>query len=742
MPCPPQVPISVIPPVSQGVGPLVWANGNQVARLNPPLNPAFVIYDGSVTRFGDGSIQAPILLPNLQQVAAQDINFYVGLTTTGQLGAFASVTSDPNQALVTATGSNTPRTLANRFADTINALDYGADPTGTNDSTTALQAAINAATNKSLYIPAGTYSVTYLSGISNINIYGDGINKTILKRISSQTNNNSILQFTSNNNFIVKGITFDGNKANQTYGSNNFTVYQCYQWIVEECSFINAKSVSGYGAGFVDSMGLGKTTKTPSIFNNNICQNNDGSGFYLNEDWYITLDGNSFISNGVNGVSVANYVFPPIANVSNSLIITNNKAIYNSGIGIGVYGYYTGGTPSNPYYGPTVPQSDDVVIANNLCGNNGSYGLMFQGSNGSVNGNVCYKNGYSTSYAGGILFNCANSVCSGNSTRDNQVYGIDAGGCFNSVISNNQCQWEGATANASATFINIGASVSCSCIGNNIQMAGSTQCYGIGFAGVDGASSTSPFPTIGSYATISNNSIYLNSNANSVGILISRVPINALISDNYIQGASAVNNGIISYASSQIKGNYVLAADTYNAFIPTFTAASTLVIPDYVETFYITGTTTINNIRTYSQDVFYQKVSDVQVTNGGSGYTPNSSVPVIFSGGGGAGAAATAAVDNQGQIIGVTMTNYGSGYTSPPSVDFSSGSGVGAAGTAIVGVNNSEGRILNILFQSTCAIQNGGNIYLVANVTANNRTTLALCGAYGNWYRIATSVNA
>jgi hypothetical protein len=48
---------------------------------------------------------------------------------------------------ITATGSTTARTLANRFADVVNVLDFGADSTGATDSSTAFQNAINALPN-------------------------------------------------------------------------------------------------------------------------------------------------------------------------------------------------------------------------------------------------------------------------------------------------------------------------------------------------------------------------------------------------------------------------------------------------------------------------------------------------------------------------------------------------------------------------------------------------------------------
>ena len=58
---------------------------------------------------------------------------------------------------ITATGSTTARSLADRFADVVNVLDYGATGDGTTDDTSAIQAAVTASQGKSLYFPSGVY---------------------------------------------------------------------------------------------------------------------------------------------------------------------------------------------------------------------------------------------------------------------------------------------------------------------------------------------------------------------------------------------------------------------------------------------------------------------------------------------------------------------------------------------------------------------------------------------------------
>jgi len=63
----------------------VWLNGNQIARVTVPLNPSWLVYDGSVTRWGDGSATAPVLLPALQEVNTDIIEFVLGVNSGGTL---------------------------------------------------------------------------------------------------------------------------------------------------------------------------------------------------------------------------------------------------------------------------------------------------------------------------------------------------------------------------------------------------------------------------------------------------------------------------------------------------------------------------------------------------------------------------------------------------------------------------------------------------------------------------------
>jgi hypothetical protein len=70
-----------------------------------------------------------------------------------------SFVGSASSATALATGSTTARTLANRFADVVNAKDFGADPTGVVDSGGFILNAFNASNGKRIYFPAGTYLI-------------------------------------------------------------------------------------------------------------------------------------------------------------------------------------------------------------------------------------------------------------------------------------------------------------------------------------------------------------------------------------------------------------------------------------------------------------------------------------------------------------------------------------------------------------------------------------------------------
>src|SRR5262249_34793618 len=78
---------------------------------------------------------------------------------------FTCCAADAQNVKQSGRGSGTPRTIAAHGNDHgVNIVDFGADPTGTNDSTAAIQAAIDYALtnspNMSVFCPDGNYKTT------------------------------------------------------------------------------------------------------------------------------------------------------------------------------------------------------------------------------------------------------------------------------------------------------------------------------------------------------------------------------------------------------------------------------------------------------------------------------------------------------------------------------------------------------------------------------------------------------
>lgn len=94
------------------------------------------------------------------------------------------------------------RLVSDKLKEVVSVLDFGADPTGTLDSTGAIQAALN--TGSAVYIPAGTYSISALiyTTASGQRVFGDGILQTI---IQNPTNNEPLFCF--GNPAITSGAT-------------------------------------------------------------------------------------------------------------------------------------------------------------------------------------------------------------------------------------------------------------------------------------------------------------------------------------------------------------------------------------------------------------------------------------------------------------------------------------------------------------------------------------------------------
>ena len=140
------------------------------------------------------------------------------------------------------------RTLESKLQETISVLDFGADPTGTSDSTTAITNALNYSISlgKSLYFPAGVYNHTTITITTNNRpsfiMYGDsGGDWTLATTGSILNNTGSGYSFVFNTTSgaydplpcYIETLTFKGNSTS----AGGLDIIAHGQMHIEKCVF-------------------------------------------------------------------------------------------------------------------------------------------------------------------------------------------------------------------------------------------------------------------------------------------------------------------------------------------------------------------------------------------------------------------------------------------------------------------------------------------------------------------------
>tara|TARA_X000001388_G_scaffold20718_2_gene13735 strand:- start:645 stop:2741 length:2097 start_codon:yes stop_codon:yes gene_type:complete len=131
-----------------------------------------------------------------------------------------------DQTAFTPSGTGaTVRTIDSKLEDVVSVKDFGAKGDGTTNDTTAFINAINSGAT-TIFIPEGTYRTGDVVGgtirtieianKNNITLQGANKATTIIKKNNSI--NQQVIAFSNNQNIAVKGLTIDGNSANNTSG--------------------------------------------------------------------------------------------------------------------------------------------------------------------------------------------------------------------------------------------------------------------------------------------------------------------------------------------------------------------------------------------------------------------------------------------------------------------------------------------------------------------------------------------
>lgn len=287
----------------------------------------------------------------------------------------------------------TPIGTSPEFLTQINAVsDYACDNTGTNDCTTALQAALNYLNGLgggALYLPGGTYKISSsLQMYTGTKIYGDGFDRTVISQITTATAqhglyaNSTTAQPTISleiRDLMVKGpaagtgvgifITGDGTQIDGFFVSLS-NVYvkdfgsHCIQIddpVACDLTNVTAKnSINGNGIyidsggtstnlvscyGFLNANGWGIRLSGMSYCNLDACaSDNNGFGYKIDSCNSVTMNGCGAEANGGDSLQIS-----ASAGVTVDSFYTNNPG----GTAIHVTSNSSGVTITNPTQGGT-----------------------------------------------------------------------------------------------------------------------------------------------------------------------------------------------------------------------------------------------------------------------------------------------------------------------------------------------------------------------------------------------------
>lgn len=626
------------------------------------------------------------------------------------------------------TGTGSQRTAGQM----VDAFDFGALGDGTTDDTAAITSAMAQAVSSGLpcYLPAGTYVTTGLTRPTGLKaLYGDGNDLTILKRKGGATSTASILTGTGDSDFTISDIGLDGNKANQSLGSNNLTLSACSDFQIRRVRSFSAKANAGYGSGIVLSLTPStSTTGREAAVKDCEAYDNDADGLNIQRTGAdLSVDGGDYSGNSGNGIYFYDQAITPAADTVPNMRIANLRAERNGSGGIAILGFTVAGIGGVRTWGHGSDPVRGLIVANNQVNENDGYGIFVQATDPVITGNVCRGNG-TTTHAG-ICVNSERVTVLGNICADNVYWGIDAGGCRHGTIAHNQVSGN------SGVGINLGACEHLSCTDNLSIDNGS---YHIVLSRNDAGTYWWPWDAVG--VDISRNRIVETRSASNIGILLRGLPDDIRIEGNsFVWPDTTGNNCIRGGITSGLMRFNRLVGNTIDALL--MNSAATITYPEWVDALAInSNTAAIATLQSYSQQQANQTVTAAKVTSRGTGYTAD--FAVIVTGGGGSGASIMARVTSDGRLAAFDILSAGTGYTGTPALDLSNGAGTGAAGTAVVGVPVWNGKEIQLLAHgSDFRITDGAIIQTPSpagvTITVASQGSLTLRSVQSGWFPIA-----
>jgi len=297
-----------------------------------------------------------------------------------------------------------------KLAQTLSVLDFGADNTGATNTTTAIQAAIDAAEDAgggTVYFPSGEYLVTVINLKNNVNLLGAGESSQITTSyakggaIFGQTVENIDIShiFIQGNNLIDPDDPQNGDTGIYVDGCTNVKVHHCkidgvFAWgmiSVDNSDLIDFSHNTVTNIGNQSAIACDNGT-TNFIIANNLIRSGKLYGVEvessnLTNRWGV-ITGN-IVEDCVAGISL-NYLCEDIVISSNVLRNNNNINTISGDFGYGVY--INGSTGA----GTLIPKR--IIIDSNIIHTHKKYAVLLSGKMNevTVSNNYITKGGTAT----------------------------------------------------------------------------------------------------------------------------------------------------------------------------------------------------------------------------------------------------------------------------------------------------------------------------------------------------------
>lgn len=477
MPCYNTVPISIIPPTSLGGGALVWQNGSQINRLNNPLNPSWLIFDGKNTRWGDGSIQSPIFLPNLQLSTLTNTSYLIGLNQQGTL--IKAVPPPPLNG-----NQFGPIYIAIRPDG---AVGNGSQIDPYDGSTTARFDGIMGSlpSNSVVILGPGTFPTkgTYNNGSggwicpNGLSISGAGKKVTTIQLQFNGTlptyprtsiiggkdnqfapiNNVNISDLTLDANYFgnTPSVTFTGNTTSVPYPQNTITN------IPSVTGLVIGQVVIGYGISDATTItGIGANSITLS---NPITKSAFGSIFhataYANTipSWNaVTLGGSNNIVQNCSVIGCSGFTNSQYEGFAVILTASSSQNAYNLKIINCDFSNFVGSYVQGPVIINNYNQATGYIVYNTLINNcyiDGTNWVAIGSTNGIISNNITNNCGFAFRWDTGVI---ENILVDSNDFLNTIFYGVQL---LASPQINNSVTFTGTTTSGSAVINSISSIV-------------------------------------------------------------------------------------------------------------------------------------------------------------------------------------------------------------------------------------------------------------------------------------------